>query len=160
MNYKTTPRGIRNNNPLNIRYNKNNNWIGKLLPDPEFEVFTTQWHGIRAAFVLLKNYMTKFKCDTIEKIITKWAPPSENNTEGYIAHVSNMVGIPRSYPLTFGGSPKYVMKILLAMAKMESGVDLEKWQVVNAYYAVLWGFISSITTAKRMEEMGIDPENI
>lgn len=30
MSNQTTPRGIRNNNPLNIRYNVNNKWCGRV----------------------------------------------------------------------------------------------------------------------------------
>ena len=68
------PRGIRNNNPLNIR--KGNDWQGERHPqtDKEFEEFESLTMGFRAAFKLLKNYMNgnngrRQVCDNLEKII-------------------------------------------------------------------------------------------
>ena len=51
------PRGIRNNNPLNIRLNPDNRWQGKVPPkhnsDGAFEQFHDPIMGLRAAAVLL-----------------------------------------------------------------------------------------------------------
>ena len=57
------PRGIRNNNPLNIR--KGNNWKGERpnQTDKEFEEFESMQMGLRAAFILLRNYMTATVAD-------------------------------------------------------------------------------------------------
>ena len=89
------PRGYRNNNPLNIRFNAGNAWKGKVLPNTDknntFEQFINLAYGYRAALSLLRTYIRKYKCDTVAKIITKWAPPTENNTQGYINNVCNIV---------------------------------------------------------------------
>lgn len=73
-------RGIRNNNPLNIRY-ACNNWLGKVpkdnKKDPTFEEFTTMYYGFRAAILLIQTYIIKYGCNTITKIITRWAPSSD-----------------------------------------------------------------------------------
>ena len=47
-------RGYRNNNPLNIRIDKKNPWLGRVIPntDGEFEQFTSMAYGYRAAMVL------------------------------------------------------------------------------------------------------------
>ena len=78
--------GVINNNPLNIRYNLSTKWKGQAGANKGFCVFTDMVYGYRAAIVLLCNYQRK-GYDTIRKIITRWAPPSENNTKAYISAV-------------------------------------------------------------------------
>ena len=80
----TIPRGIRNNNPLNIRIG--NQWLGERANpnDPAFEQFVAMEYGIRAGFVLLRRYIRHYKRTTIAAIIEAWAPASENNTQRYI----------------------------------------------------------------------------
>ena len=95
---KKVPRGIRNNNPLNIR--KGSTWKGERQnqTDPSFEEFISMEYGIRAALILMRNHITGFKgtrkrMNTIRKLISVWAPPSENATSKYVAHVSCFTGI-------------------------------------------------------------------
>ena len=98
------PRGLRNNNPLNIRRTAAQ-WQGLMLTqtDPEFCQFKSLEYGWRAAFRLLTHtYFAKYRLDTIRKIVSRWAPSSENNTATYIATVSRITGIPPDEPL---GSP-------------------------------------------------------
>ena len=93
-------RGIRNDNPLNIRHGKSQ-WVGmrEKQTDKSFVQFTARVYGYRAAFVLLKNYIGKGK-DTIGKIIAKWAPSSDgNNTQSYINYVSKSTAINASHAL-------------------------------------------------------------
>ena len=86
-------RGVRNNNPFNIRYSKINRWKGLAGSDGSFCVFEDMKYGIRAGGVLLRNYL-KNGNNTIEKIITKFAPAADgNNTAEYIKHVAQMSGI-------------------------------------------------------------------
>ena len=94
-----TTRGQRNNNPFNIRYNKINKWKGLAGSDGSFCVFNDIKYGIRAGGVLLRGYL-KNGANTIRKIISKFAPPSENNTESYIKHVAQMSGINDTQVLT------------------------------------------------------------
>lgn len=92
---KTLPRGYRNNNPLNVRYNAANKWLGKYTPntDGAFEQFKTMAYGYRCALYLLRKYITRYGCNTVRKIIQKWAPPTENNTQAYIQHVCEIAGL-------------------------------------------------------------------
>jgi hypothetical protein len=115
-------RGIRNNNPLNIRHNVDL-FQGEVRPgtDKAFKQFTSAAYGYRAAFVTLGTYLARGK-NTIEKILNAWAPPSENNTSGYIAHVEQWSGIPRNKVLTANSGEDYV-KIVIAMSKVENGID-------------------------------------
>ena len=57
-NAQVQTRGIRNNNPLNIRHSTNK-WQG-MAPsqsDRAFVQFTARKYGYRAAFVLIRNYI-------------------------------------------------------------------------------------------------------
>lgn len=88
------PRGYRNNNPLNIRINKHNNWDGKVYnnTDGEFEQFVAMEYGYRAALKLIRNYINNYGLKTVAQIISKWAPGNENNTNGYIERVCATTG--------------------------------------------------------------------
>lgn len=81
------PRGIRNNNPMNIRRD-GTAWFGMALDqdDPEFVVFDKPEYGIRAGARILKTYARE-GITTIREAITRWAPPVENNTQAYITNV-------------------------------------------------------------------------
>ena len=63
-------RGIRNNNPGNIRRGSSR-WLGlsPLQSDSEFCQFDTLTYGIRALLVLLRSYYNKYHCNTIPKQI-------------------------------------------------------------------------------------------
>ena len=79
------PRGIRNNNPLNIRLAAENRWQGRVPPkhnsDGAFEQFQDPIMGLRAAAVLLIAHYDRRHLDTIRKLVAVWAPPNENDTE-------------------------------------------------------------------------------
>lgn len=80
-------RGLRNNNPANIR--RGSSWVGlcKEQKDKSFCQFVSMEYGIRAFLVLMRTYHYKYKLNTIEKILHRFAPLSENNTYAYIAFV-------------------------------------------------------------------------
>jgi hypothetical protein len=85
-------RGIRNNNPTNIRYNPNNNWKGQVGEDNAgFVKFSEVQYGIRAAGKVLDSYRRRGVL-SIRGIIENWAPASENKTEDYIAFVVKKTG--------------------------------------------------------------------
>lgn len=89
-----TPRGIRCNNPGNIR--KGAPWQGldakPQTTDPDFAQFVDPSWGIRALAVTLITYYDKYGIDSINQIIRRWAPPNENDTESYISNVSANAG--------------------------------------------------------------------
>ncbi len=116
----TLPRGYRNNNPLNIR-NSNEKWAGEIRPsqDPAFKQFKSMGYGFRAALKLLRNYIGK-GYNTIEKIINRWAPPTENHTESYIKNVSSRSGIPANVIISRDDREKLI-EIAYAMAISENG---------------------------------------
>ena len=72
-------RELRNNNPLNIQHSADN-FQGELKgTDKAFKPFISMPYGYRAAFITLATYNSR-GYNTIEKIVTRWAPPNENNT--------------------------------------------------------------------------------
>ena len=89
VNTKIPTRGERNNNPGNIERNTIK-WLGMsgIQSDSRFCSFTTPAYGIRALGKLVTNYYHNYKLNTIAKIINRWAPAIENNTDAYINAVS------------------------------------------------------------------------
>ena len=91
----STPRGLRNCNPLNIRLTSDK-WKGMKArqTDADFCQFEAMEWGWRAAFWLLtRTYYHTYRLYTIRDIIHKWAPATENNTRAYIDHVAQLAGI-------------------------------------------------------------------
>ena len=126
-------RGLRNDNPLNIRHGKSQ-WVGmrKVQTDKAFVQFSERVYGYRAALVLLRNYIASGK-NTIGKIIARWAPSSDgNNTRAYIEYVSRSTGIDASEVLRFEDREKLV-EIVRSMAHMESGIVESKELISEAY---------------------------
>ena len=91
----TQPRGIRNNNPGNIRHGAK--WKGidekSRELDSAFCVFKSPIYGIRALGKLLQNYQSLYDLDTPRKIISRYAPPNENQTQAYIQSVAKQLSI-------------------------------------------------------------------
>lgn len=111
------PRGIRNNNPGNIRHSSTK-WVGEVKgSDPSFKTFSSPAFGIRAMAKLLGNYQRFYGLNTIRKMISRWAPPSENDTAAYIAHVVKGSGIGPDDEVTLDDIPR----IVPPMIAMENG---------------------------------------
>lgn len=90
-------RGVRNNNPGNIDYNKANQWNGQLglevgVPSPRFARFDSPENGLRALGKLLQTYQSKHGLKTVKQIISRWAPSTENDTEAYVRSVEKRTG--------------------------------------------------------------------
>ena len=120
------PRGIRNNNPLNIRRGKDQ-WQGLKAQqtDALFCQFEPLEYGWRAAFYLLtRTYYHKYRLYTIRAIINKWAPPSENQTSKYIENVCRLTGIAPDEPIGIpSDQPQRWMMVGRAMAIQECGME-------------------------------------
>ena len=120
------PRGIRNNNPLNIRRN-GVKWQGLRVPqtDAQFCQFQSLEFGWRAAFVLLtRTYYHEYRLFTIRAIVSRWAPACENNTAAYIANVSRLTQIPPDEPIGIPSEcPDRWMSVARAMAIQENGIE-------------------------------------
>lgn len=84
-------KGIRLNNPGNIEHGQPWHGLHAQQIDKRFCRFIAPQYGIRAIHLILQSYAKKYGIRTIEGIISRWAPPSENNTESYIRHVDDIV---------------------------------------------------------------------
>lgn len=86
-----TARGFRNNNPGNL-IKTPTKWQGKTAgSDPRFETFVSLPYGIRALLVDLHSKISN-GYNTVRKIISRFAPPNENETGRYIEYVSAKTG--------------------------------------------------------------------
>jgi hypothetical protein len=93
------PRGIRNNNPGNLKAD-GSNWQGNTGDDGTFYIFADDTWGLRALATDLANKITKDGLNTIRGIVSKYAPPSENITSAYINSVVADTGIGADAPLS------------------------------------------------------------
>ena len=144
-NTNKQPRGLRNNNPLNIRITPKQRsgqgrWQGmrQEQKDGAFCQFEDMKWGWRAAFMLLtRNYYAVHHLHTIRQIISRWAPPQDNNnTEAYVERVARLM---HYHPDRTLGIPSVEaarwMQLGLAMAIVENGTnDLD-------YFAMLDGWM-------------------
>lgn len=115
-------RGLRNNNPLNIKRNSTE-WEG-LAPvqkDKAFFTFVAPEWGYRAALRTLQNYNRVHGLTTIRQWIERWAPPCENPTENYIACVCDKAGMPESAEPRITNKTE-MCSIVAAMSYFENGV--------------------------------------
>jgi hypothetical protein len=87
------PRGIRNNNPGNIRHGKSK-WQGMAAQqtDAAFVQFISPEYGIRALSHILDSYAAR-GLNTVRKIINTFAPPIENDTGAYVQAVADALGV-------------------------------------------------------------------
>lgn len=128
MATQVPPRGIRNNNPLNLRKTADN-WQGLRTEqnDPDFCQFISVWYGIRAAFICMKNHVKRDSKalirTTVKREISRWAPPTENNTAAYIKSVCDKANILDDCLIDFS-KKNLVCRILWAMSFVENGQDL------------------------------------
>ena len=127
------PRGIRNNNPLNIE-DTGESWLGKVGNDGRFMVFETAGHGLRAGARILRTYRHKYGIKTIKDILNRFAPPSENNTQNYINFVSDKTGLPEDKDLTDNDYPA----VLAAMVNLENGMNPYTPEQIQEGF--IWGF--------------------
>lgn len=126
------PRGIRNCNPLNIRIG--NTWLGEREnpDDNEFEQFVNMKYGIRAAFLILRRYIRRYKLNTIRLIISRWAPEKENLTESYIRSVSTQMKLDADAEIRYEDNVT-MCKLVDAMIVVECGQHIPMTKIVEGY---------------------------
>lgn len=114
-------RGLRNCNPGNIRRSRVR-YKGEVLPshDKEFKQFCSMAYGYRAMFVLLDSYRSKYGLCTIRQMLNRYAPPSENFTEGYIRFVASRTGIAPD-EIVNTRAARDMVPIVAAMSEIENG---------------------------------------
>jgi len=126
------PRGIRNKNPGNIRYD-GTKWQGLDNPpsDGAYCRFIDAKYGIRAMARVLASYRRR-GIVTLRDIIQTWAPDFENPTESYIYAAAARSGINPDEPVTGDLVPVLIEAIIhhengqqpYTMAEIRAGVAL------------------------------------
>lgn len=131
MQHFLLPRGIRNNNPGNIRHGKTP-WLGQKEEqlDPSFVSFSDPVMGLRALMRLLLVYFTKHGLDTAESIINRYAPPHENATDSYIHQVTRHLGVTRRTPLDLNNS--------VSLIRLAQAITLHENGPAGNGYATFW----------------------
>ena len=116
-------RGLRNCNPGNIRRSATR-YRGERQPsrDSEFKEFESVAYGYRAMFVLLDTYSRRYGLCTIRQMLNRYAPPSENFTEGYIRFVSEKTGIAPD-EIVNSRAARDMVPIVAAMSQIENGTS-------------------------------------
>lgn len=113
-----TPRGLRNNNPGNIRVG--DNWQGLTGEDNAgFCTFAEPEFGIRALAKVLMSYQTKHGLRTLRGMISRWAPENENDTDAYIDSVCKQCCASPDNPYTL--TPSRMLSLVTAIIKHENG---------------------------------------
>lgn len=129
-----TSRGISNFNPGNIDFNPaafaRDPWLGEIgLEDhthPRFTTFETPEHGIRALCKILLTYHHRRKADdgsdidTVAEVIDRWAPPVENDTDAYTAHVRKLLDVEKGEEIDID-DPEILAVLAKAIIHHENG---------------------------------------
>ncbi len=114
------PRGLRNNNPGNLEKTPQQ-WEGEVQgKDPRFKTFATPEDGIRGIQTSLLKKVDR-GLDTVNKIISSYAPSFENDTKAYITDVSKTLGIDPNTPLDLKNNTDLRAKFIGAMINHENG---------------------------------------
>jgi hypothetical protein len=93
-----TARGLRLNNPGNIRHGDKWRGLAADQPDTAFCKFIAPVYGIRAMVKILMAYR-KRGINTVAEIISTWAPTVENDTAAYIKSVCSRTGVGPNDPI-------------------------------------------------------------
>ncbi len=132
------PRGIRNNNPGNIRINPSNEWEGAIPydinTDGTFEQFKTYVYGVRAMIVLLRNYMKTIR--TVSEIVYRWNPGNPN----YVQYVAARLGVADNAKLQ--ADKKTIKALVQAIADFENGIRTgESPAVSDDVFEAAWSIL-------------------
>lgn len=123
----SAPRGIRNNNPGNLNYVGQNGAALENHATPRFARFNSAFEGFSALGKQIKAYYNGTskaagyqKLQSVEAIISRFAPASENNTQGYIDKLSKMLGVGRGDSLNIH-DPQVLATLMNGITQIENG---------------------------------------
>lgn len=115
-----TQRGLRNNNPGNIRHGAQWQGMSPTQTDESFVTFISPEYGIRAIARVLMNYVNLYGLDTVRKIVSRWAPSVENDTESYVSAVAAALGVNPDTKINVIAS---LPRLIPAIIKHENGLQ-------------------------------------
>lgn len=115
-----TPRGIRNNNPGNLRHGSPWQGLAPRQTDPAFCVFVSPLYGIRALARTLLTYERRHGLSTISALIGRFAPETENDTVAYAQAVARACGVAPDTPISVRDE---LAGLVAAIIRQENGVQ-------------------------------------
>lgn len=113
-------RGLRNNNPGNIERTRDQ-WKGMSADqssDPRFVVFDAPVWGLRALARVLRKYNAAGLL-SVQAMISKWAPSTENNTSAYANAVARELGVSPTQQLVM--TDDVLARLMAAIVRHENG---------------------------------------
>jgi len=129
---KGAPRGIRYNNPGNIKWSAANNWLGQIGKNGAFSTFDTPQNGLRAATIILRKYINSYGLNTLAKIAPRWSPDLIGTSGQYAANASKFGGLAVNAVINPNNAAQMVM-LLKGIVGAENGAA---W--VNHYGAAVY----------------------
>jgi hypothetical protein len=114
-------KGLRLNNPGNLR-RTNDAWQGLATPqsDPEFFEFIAPEYGVRAMARTLLNYQQNYGLNSIRDLVSRWAPPTENDTDSYVNAVASRLGVSPDLTISVASA---LPALIPAMIVQEQGLN-------------------------------------
>jgi len=121
-------RGERNNNPGNLNYAGQ---AGAMLERSggRFAKFQSAYDGLRAMARQLMLY-AKRGINSVEGIISTWAPSSENNTGAYVNSISSRLGVDPKAALNLQ-NPQVLSQLMNGIIHHENGRNIYSSELVN-----------------------------
>lgn len=135
------PLGVRNNNPGNLRQ-----WGDTPRDARGYAMFATPEAGLAATIKNLRAQQQVHGLDTVQSIISKWAPPSENNTAGYISDVVKRTGFGANQKLNLD-DPKTVAPLISSIIKHEGNGAAYSDEMINKAVAAQLGAATTNTAS-------------
>lgn len=121
-------RGERNNNPGNLNFAGQ---AGAMLEGSggRFAKFQTAYDGLRAMARQLMLY-AKRGINSVEGIISTWAPSSENNTGAYVNSISSRLGVDPKAALNLQ-NPQVLSQLMNGIIHHENGRNIYSSELVS-----------------------------
>lgn len=112
-------------------------WVGMTGVRRGFVEFQNRDYAIRAWLLLMRTYRRRYGCRTVRQIVTRYAPPTENDTRSYVDFCARHIGIGADEQLT---SLTQYAALAQAMARMETGTRIQQDDVLeamNKFYIII-----------------------
>ncbi|WP_434774135.1 lytic transglycosylase catalytic [Pantoea agglomerans] len=125
---QTLKRGERNNNPGNLNFAGQ---AGAMLEGSggRFAKFQSAYDGLRAMARQLMLY-AKRGINSVQGIISTWAPSSENNTGAYVNSISSRLGVDPKAALNLQ-NPQVLSQLMNGIIHHENGRNIYSSELVN-----------------------------
>jgi hypothetical protein len=157
------PRGVRNNNPLNVQPLAQGQWAGQTGTDGRYATFATPEQGMAAADRNLQTYGSKYGINTVAGVVSKWAPKGDGNNDpkSYAATVAAELGIAPNAPINLA-DPAVRQRLEQAMAKVELGQPAPGAPSASASGRIAGSApgTKQMHTGDNAEEQGLSPEAV